>query len=125
MAYLIDGRELSAAWLDAIRLLVKAPKGKLAHLNVAFPASATDDEPHPVRDVLDAFLSERDLRNEDKDIWQVGTVANTIFPEALYHPHLGAQAARCCMRTMRSACVCTADALATRTRTSTDWWHIR
>jgi len=91
MAHLVQGSSLSQAWTAAMVLLLDLPGGKAVNLNVAFPAVTEEDG--AVRDEIDAFLGERDLRSEDKEVLQVSTVANTIFPDALYHPHLGEEAA--------------------------------
>lgn len=90
MADLIQRDKLSEAWLAAVELLLDRG-GKAVNLNVAFAAATGDGT--PVQDEIDAFLEERDLRSEDNEVWSVGTVANTIFPDALYHPHLAGTAA--------------------------------
>jgi hypothetical protein len=88
MAYLIQGNNLSEAWLGAMEYLV-AEGGKAINLNVAFPCEGEDSH---VRGALDALLMELDGEAE-KDIWPIQTVANTVFPDALYYPHLGREAA--------------------------------
>jgi hypothetical protein len=88
MAYLIQADNPSRAWVEALDLLV-AGDGKAVNLNVAFAAGLEDER---VRAVLDEFLADLEA-GSGKPVWPVQTVANTIFPEALYHPHLGAQAA--------------------------------
>lgn len=89
MAHLIQANNLSRAWLDAMTWLVGEPNGKAVNLNVAF---GPGDEEEELRTELDALLGHLD-RGTDKDFWPVQTVANTIFPDALYHPHLASQAA--------------------------------
>ena len=91
MAHLVEGADLSLAWVAAMEALLELPGGKAVNFNVAFPAAASEDE--NVSAELDAFLAEREQRSEDGELLQVRTVANTIFPSALYHPHLGAAAA--------------------------------
>lgn len=73
---------LSHAWADALRYLVDH-EGRAVHLVVAIqrPGDPEDDR---VRDVLDAFVSER--RAAGDGMWPVSTVANTIFPAAFYRP---------------------------------------
>jgi hypothetical protein len=90
MAYLIDSTSPSQAWVEAMETLIGLRTGKAVNFNVAFPGDA---EEHPeMAHVIDDFLVEHDLRHE-REILAVETVANTIFPQALYHPHLGDQAA--------------------------------
>jgi hypothetical protein len=88
MAHLIQADDLSSAWLQAEEHLVTCD-GKAVNLNVAFPGGREDER---VRDLLEEFLADLDAVRE-KDVWPIQTVANTIFPEALYHPHLGSEAA--------------------------------
>lgn len=90
MAYLVQGRSLSRAWVEAMESLIKLPGGKAVNFNVAFPAGVDGHE--GVEAEIDDFLREHDQCHEG-ELLQVGTVANTIFPDALYHPHLGAEAA--------------------------------
>lgn len=88
MAHLIQAEDLSSAWLQAEDYLVSSG-GKAVNLNVAFLGGRDDER---IRDLIDEFLVELDAVR-DKDVWPIQTVANTIFPEALYHPHLGSEAA--------------------------------
>jgi hypothetical protein len=91
MAHLVQSGNLSQAWVEAMELLSGLPGGKTVNFNVAFPAGVPEGD--GVGDEIDAFLRGRDQRSEDGELLQVGTVANTIFPDALYHPHLGEAAA--------------------------------
>jgi hypothetical protein len=91
MAHLVQSKNLSQAWVEAMERLVELPGGKAVNFNVAFPADGVDDQ--RVSEEIDAFLRERELRSEDHEVLEVGTVANTIFPDALYHHHLGDAAA--------------------------------
>lgn len=84
MAHLVYADRLSDAWLAAMRLLLLQHDGKAVNLDVAFPATDTEDT-HAV-ERIDAVLAAAGK-------WPIATVANTIFPDALYHPHLGDQAA--------------------------------
>jgi hypothetical protein len=90
MAYLIDSTSPSAAWVEAMETLIALPTGKAVNFNVAFPGGAA--ERPDVAVLIDSFLEEHDLTHEG-ELLAVETVANTIFPQALYHPHLGDQAA--------------------------------
>lgn len=90
MAYLIDSTSPSAAWVEAMEALIALPSGKAVNFNVAFPGDAVE-RPDVVA-IIDAFLEQHDLTHEG-ELLAVETVANTIFPRALYHPHLGDQAA--------------------------------
>jgi hypothetical protein len=57
------------------------------NFNVAFPAGGGLEDEKIVGEI-DAFLEAHDQRSEGERL-RVTTVANTIFPSALYHPHLG------------------------------------
>jgi len=83
MADLVVGGNLAEAWLAAMKLVVDRG-GKSFHLNVAFPA--VYEEESPPWTVLNEFLIEHKKE-------ELNTVANTIFPAELYHPHLGEKAA--------------------------------
>jgi hypothetical protein len=90
MAVLIERDGLSEAWIAAMeQLLIR--DGKAVNLNVAFQAGVNNDP--AVTSEVDAFIEENDLRHSDGNLLAVRTVANTIFPTALYHPHLGKDAA--------------------------------
>jgi hypothetical protein len=84
MAHLVYADRLSDAWLAAMRFLLDQPHGKTVNCNVAFPATGPDD--NTATSCIDAVLV-------DAGKWPIATVASTIFPEALYHPHLGGEAA--------------------------------
>ncbi len=90
MADLIQRNSLSQAWIAAMELML-GRDGKAVNLNVAFQAAEPDDP--AVTAQIDTFVEERGLRHSDGNLLTVGTVANTIFPAALYHPHLGDAAA--------------------------------
>lgn len=83
MADLVMRENLAEAWIAATDLVLERG-GKSYHLDVAFPAKF--DEGQPPWDVLNRFLLEHEKE-------ELNTVANTIFPAELYHPHLGANAA--------------------------------
>lgn len=90
MAYLVQSTSPSRAWVEAMESLIELPGGKAVNFNVAFHAGVGEED--GVEAEIDEFLREHDLRHEG-EVLKVGTVANTIFPDALYHPHLGAEAA--------------------------------
>lgn len=83
MAYLVQGESLSDAWLSAIELLLELG-GKAVNLDVVFQANATEDA--EVAQRVDDILGR-------SGCWSLDTVANTIFPRALYHPKLAESAA--------------------------------
>ncbi|MCW2981393.1 MAG: hypothetical protein JWO14_3120 [Solirubrobacterales bacterium] len=83
MADLVVGENLAKAWIAGTELVIERG-GKSFHLNVAFPA--TYEESRAPWSLLDEFL----VANGKEEL---NTVANTIFPVELYHPHLGDQAA--------------------------------
>ena len=73
---------ISHAWNEALQQLV-ARGGKAVHLAVAI-GRPLDPEDRAIRDALDSFVAER--RRDDKTVWPVSTVANTMFPSAFYRP---------------------------------------
>lgn len=83
MADLIQRDRLQDAWLAAMQLLLERG-GKSFHLDVAFPAGF-QTEAAPWNELNDFLV--------DHGKWELGTVVNTIFPESLYIPDLGDQAA--------------------------------
>ncbi len=83
MADLIVREDLAEAWLAAMEVVI-GHGGKSVHLDVAFPA--TYEEGSPPWAELNEFLVEQKKE-------ELNTVANTIFPAGLYHPHLGEKAA--------------------------------
>jgi hypothetical protein len=87
MARLIAEADLSRAWLAAVARMLAEPNGKTANLIVAFPGGAEEDG--AIRSGLDSLL---ESATGTPSVYPVQTVANTIFPQAFYHPHLGAQA---------------------------------
>ncbi|MBS1892557.1 MAG: hypothetical protein JST59_14765 [Actinobacteria bacterium] len=83
MADLIQRGSLGEAWVGAMEfLLEKADKS--FHLNVAFPA--TYEPGSAPWEVIDGFLVAHGMQ-------ELQTVVNTIFPEDLYSPELGEEAA--------------------------------
>jgi hypothetical protein len=90
MADLVQRDALSRAWIAAMELLLERD-GKAINLNVAFQADHPADAAVTTR--LNEFIRKRGLRHNDGNLLTVATVASTIFPAALYHPHLGEQAA--------------------------------
>jgi thymidylate synthase len=87
VACLIEADNLSEAWLAAAKWLIGQPHGKAVNLNVVFTQGST--EVLPLRRDLDDFLAKVE---DSKNVYGVETVANTIFPQGLYHPHLGERA---------------------------------
>jgi hypothetical protein len=83
MAELIERKRLAEAWLGAMELLLERG-GKSFHLDVAFPA-AYEAGSAPWEEI-NGFLIEHKK-------WDLSTVVNTIFPESLYIPELGEEAA--------------------------------
>lgn len=80
-AELIRGRNLSYAWLDAMDHLLEVG-GTATNFCVAF---SDYSEEQPIRETLDDFIAVRRAEGPTKgEMYQVSTVANTIFPTALY-----------------------------------------
>lgn len=86
MAELISGDTLSSAWLSALDHLADTDDGKGVNLAVAFTGSS---EQRPIRTALDAFIAEWRLQRRKPKIYPVATVANTLFPQALYRGNAG------------------------------------
>jgi hypothetical protein len=90
MAHLVQSPSPELAWVEAMEMLIELPGGKAINFNVAFPADALENAGLELE--INGFLDDHDLRHEG-EVLQVETVANTIFPSALYHPRLGENAA--------------------------------
>lgn len=73
----ISGQNLSLGWLNALEYLLDCG-GKATHLHIVI--EDIREENIEIRSLLDKF-------SESKSIYPVSTVANTIFPAALYYPH--------------------------------------
>jgi thymidylate synthase len=73
----ISVSNLSLGWLGALEHLLDS-NGKATHIHVAI--DDVHEENIEIRHLLDRFC-------ESKGVYPVSTVANTIFPEALYYPH--------------------------------------
>lgn len=86
MSMQITAATSSEAWLRGAAFLSRLDGGKAAHLCVSFPGDAPEDD--HIRRSVDAFLGEerKRKRSGDAEILPVQTVANTLFPEGLYHP---------------------------------------
>lgn len=91
MTTLIQGSDLSTAWLRAVSCLLQEPSSKAVNL-VAVASRPTENE--TIRSRLDKFIAELPQEGRSsRGIWPVETVANTIFPNGLYIPDLGSRAA--------------------------------
>jgi hypothetical protein len=91
MATAIFGRNVSSAWLEAYALLIERGRD-VVNLVVAIEKPLVEDS--RIRLILDRFIEERRIRNRNgaHRVELVSTVANTIFPQALYIPRLGRKA---------------------------------
>jgi hypothetical protein len=89
MAELITGDNLSSAWLRGLEHLAATDDGKDVNLSVAFTGAAEDA---PIRAALDEFIAEWRSQKRKSKIYPVATVANTLFPQALYRGEPGAEA---------------------------------
>lgn len=80
-AELIRERNLSCAWLRAMEHLLEVG-GTATNFCVAF---SDYSEEHPIREALDDFIAAHRMERRTKgEMYGVSTVANTIFPAALY-----------------------------------------
>jgi len=73
----ISASNLSLGWLNALENLLDCG-GKATHLHILI--DDVHEENIEIRYLLDKF-------SEYKGVYPVSTVANTIFPAALYYPH--------------------------------------
>jgi hypothetical protein len=87
MPHHIERRSIASAWLEAMEYLVKCPDGKAVNLAVTVAADR-DPEPAGLPELVDDFV--RPISGRPSTIQ---TVANTIFPNSLYLPQLGDDAA--------------------------------
>ena len=85
---LLQAQNLSLAWLAGIEHLLKCG-GK--DINVIVEIEQVDKEDSRIRQLLDDFLAERSTHKE-VELFPVTTVANTLFPQAFYHPQRGDEA---------------------------------
>ncbi len=88
MTKLIHAQDLSSAWLDALEHLLLCG-GK--DTNVIVAIERVNEEILDIRQLLDDFLQERS-GHKGEEFVPVTTVANTIFPQALYQPQRGSEA---------------------------------
>jgi hypothetical protein len=91
MGAAIFGENVSYAWLGACELLLERGRD-VVNLAVTIERPLVEDP--RIRQVLDRFIEERRMRNRDgrHRVELLSTVANTIFPQALYIPRLGREA---------------------------------
>jgi hypothetical protein len=81
----LSATNLSIAWLEALERLLGSG-GEAVNLVVAIQ-SPGEENPR-VRSRLDDFIARVEPLNRERKVETVVTVANTIFPEALYLPRL-------------------------------------
>jgi thymidylate synthase len=88
MAELIKAETISAAWLDAVAFLV-GNGGKAVNLAVVFASEREDQE---IRTAYDEFVAEWRAAKRRPVLYPASTVANTLFPQALYRHGPGVEA---------------------------------
>lgn len=79
----ITGDTLSDVWLDAVAYLIDCPKGKAVNVVATFPGTAEDPA---IRAVVDTFLAATAARKPKAAVFEVETVASTLFPDSWYLP---------------------------------------
>lgn len=97
MAKMINEQNLSLGWLTAVEHLLECG-GK--DVNLVVTIRDTNEEDSGIRQSLDRFIATRrekvvslsTRREKVVSLSPISTVANTIFPQALYHPELGNRA---------------------------------
>lgn len=88
MAVAIFGQNISVAWLDAFQFLLEKNRDIP---NLAVTIEHPLEENAHIRAVLDRFIEAR-RSQKPNSAEPISTVANTIFPSALYLPRLGPKA---------------------------------
>jgi thymidylate synthase len=88
MSKFIHAHNLSLGWLDALEYLLVCG-GK--DTNVIVEIEQVDKEDMSIRQFLDDFLQKKST-HAGEEFFPVTTVANTLFPEALYEPRRGQEA---------------------------------
>lgn len=83
MAVLVEAADMATAWAKALEHLLHG-NGNEVNLHVVFGRYQVE---HPVQGILTDFLRSVGFDSPK-------TVANTLFPSALYHPELGQPKAR-------------------------------
>ena len=89
MTKLIQAPNLSTGWIDALEHLLLYG-GKDTNVIVEIEHIGVEDT--RIRQLLDSFLAELSEYKKKEKIFPVTTVANTLFPQALYHPERGEKA---------------------------------
>lgn len=84
MSHYVAGNTAAEAWTHATEALLVAPSHELVNLSVAVRDPTR--EVQGITEAVDRFLAAEDARHPDERIHSVATVANTIFPNALYRP---------------------------------------
>jgi hypothetical protein len=84
MGAFVHGENISDAWLGGLALLLDGD-GEAVNLTVTIDDPTAEES--TVRTALDGLIAKR--RIKDKKVQPVETVANTIFPQALYVERLG------------------------------------
>jgi hypothetical protein len=90
MAHLIRAQNISSAWLAAMDYLLGQGSGETVNLTVAI-ASPTDEDSR-IRAILDEFIEAHRKGENRHGLERISTVANTLFPSALYRSSLGDRA---------------------------------
>jgi len=84
VSHFVHADRSARAWTSVIAALLEAPGRELVNLSVAIRDPLT--ECRAVTDQLDAFLDDQRRSRPSTPLHCVTTVANTIFPAALYGP---------------------------------------
>ena len=84
MSHFVNADCAARGWSEAIAALLEARDHELVNLSVSIRAPLVECTAVTAR--LDAFLEQQRLRNRSTAVPAVVTVANTIFPAALYRP---------------------------------------
>jgi hypothetical protein len=90
MSHMIQGQNVSDAWLQAMEYLLGQDGGETANLAVAI-ARPTDEDAR-VRTIVDEFIEIHRKTENKQGLERISTVANTLFPGALYRRELGGRA---------------------------------
>lgn len=79
----IQGGTLSEVWVTTLEHLLSQRDGKDINIVVSFPGTAEDPA---VREVVNRFLANVAQRRPKAAVYEVDTVASTLFPDTWYIP---------------------------------------
>ena len=79
----IEASTLSEAWVESVDHLLGCPNGKAVNIVTTFPGTAEDPA---IRSAVDRFLADAAIRRPKAAVYEIETVASTLFPDSWYRP---------------------------------------